>query len=741
MIDMGFFILSLFIVFGLGFLLPIVWRNQQVSTISLWLALIASVFGGVVSGAIWLNFLPLPKEFVIPLNLWKGLAQGFEDVLVPALQVKFQLDHLSAFFVFLVTAFSAIVAVYSFGALDAPHYQRYRLRIVSAFNLFVWATVMVVIAYDIFSLILTLEIMTLAFGYLVLYKHTLFQDEENPRVVSEEKLRNARLAPQVYMVISHTSTAFLLIAALILAIWAHNISFDGIYRNGFCRNDRNAQNALCEVIQDDPLQKPLPAGLSTVVFLLALAGLGIRAGLTPAHIWVSLVHPSSPTTTHALSLGIAIKVAIYLMYRFFFQFLQPQEWWGYLILLVAVFTALVNVWYAISSHDLKSALAYHSIENIGIISVGIGLGMIFWERNPLISTLALIASLYHLLNHAVFKGLLYLATGAIDNLTHQIVEFDQLGGLIHRYRFTSTMFLIGSFSIAGFPPFNGFISEWLTLQALFKGLIEQRVIPFVGLGVTLLSLMLLIASFALTAFCFYKMAGVTLLGLPRLPESEREYWEQRDVSRTMKSMMLLMAFLCLFLGLMPRLIVSLLGYALQPIGIQVTVLNLSGDWARLSFGAETMSGSLPVFAMLGLTLALLLIPFLINLRRTVVRPSKGWNCGEPSREPPLHQYTSSGASFLLRDLFGLTTLSKMLRTVPNYLPAHFSLSHSARYPQEMLEFFSVGYNLVIYKLLEFSEKFGRWLQNRDIRRYLWYIFLVNLVILLVFILTNIFGGI
>jgi hydrogenase-4 component B len=121
--------------------------------------------------------------------------------------------------------------------------------------------------------------------------------------------------------------------------------------------------------------------VATVIFLLALAGLGIRAGLVPAHFWVSLVHPASPTTTHAFSLGIAIKVAIYLMYRFFFQFLPPQAWWGYLLLAIAVSTALVNVWYAIASHDLKKALAYHSIENIGIITVGIGVAPIFLSLN------------------------------------------------------------------------------------------------------------------------------------------------------------------------------------------------------------------------------------------------------------------------------------------------------------------------------------------------------------------------
>jgi hydrogenase-4 component B len=746
MTDIKIFVTAISVIFCLGFLLPMIWRDQKVSTLSLWLALAGSVLGAVVSGMMWLGFIELPARFFIDLNLWDGIAQGFPGVSMPSLQTEFLFDYLSAFFVFLVAAFSAVVSVYSFGALDAPHYRRYRSRIASAFNLFIWATVMVMIAHDIFSLILTLEISSLALAYLALYKHTLYQDEENTDLVSDEKQKNARIAPQVYLALSHTSTAFLTIVLIILAILANSTSFDWLILSG-------RYNPLLSV--NFPI--------SSLIFLLALVGLGIRAGLTPAHIWPPLVHPAAPITLHTLFTGIGIKVAIYLMYRFFFQFLQPQAWWGYLLLGLAVLTAVVNVWYAISSHDLKTALAYHSVENIGIICAGIGIGIIFWYTNRFIAILGLIASLYHVLNHAVFKGLLFLATGAIDNLTHQVVEFDRLGGLIKRYGCTSAMFLIGSFSIAGFPPFNGFISEWLTLQALFNSLTEKT-IPFVGLVVILLSLVLLVASFALTAFCFYKMAGVTLLGLPRSPQSERENWEPKDVPRTMKSMMALLAGCCLFLGLTPGWMTPLLGLTLKPIGI--AELNFSSKWPDLSLIMTTpvvnlpivpitvnlpvvpttvnlpvvlMTVNLPILPMIGLALALLAIPWLVNMRRKVLHPDSVWNSGAPIAEPPVHQLSSAATSFLFHDLFALPALDKILNQIPDYLPAHISISPSARSPQRV-EFFSAVYNFLIHNTLNFSEKFGHWAQNRDIRRYLWYIFGANLIALLVFILIKISGG-
>lgn len=705
------------VIFGVGFLLPIIYRSERGATISLWMALGASAIGSLVSGAAWFGFVKI-LPWKLDLNLWHGITEDLAKM--PELQLEFRLDSLSAFFVFLASVFSVIVAIYSFAALKALHYQKFRLRIASAYNLFVWATLVVFVAYDVFSVIVALEIMTLAFGYLAIYKHSLYQDEELDHPIDEIQQKNARLAPQVYLMISHTSTAFLLVAFLILSTQGKSLgfSFDRLI------------NSRTEISPD----------IAFIAFLLGLIGLGIRAGLLPAHIWVPLVHPSSPTTTHAFSLGIAIKVAVYLMYRFFFQFLLPEYWWGYIVLLIAVFTALVNVWYAIYSHDLKTALAYHSIENIGIMCVGIGLAMVFWKDHPGIASLALLASLYHLLNHAIFKGLLYLATGAIDYLTHQTVELDRLGGLIKHYGFTSAMFLIGSFAIAGFPPFNGFISEWLTLQSFFKGL--EPSLQIFGQIIILLSSLILVASFALTAFCFYKMAGITLLGQPRLPEKEREKWEPRDVPLSMKSVMGIMAVMCLLLGIFPGPVAYKLNETLQTLGTQDLAVNSSSNFSfsvniESSREEQNTPDGLPIFPILGTVLGLTLIPGFVNWRwRKLQQPNEAWNCGTPLGNSAMSQYTSTAISFLLRNTFPLARINHWFSAIHDYLPAHNTLSESTHNHQEIVEYFRVTYNLLIQRGLKISRRFGFSIQNGDIRQYLSYVFGATLIALAIFILWN-----
>lgn len=732
--------------YGVGFLLPSVgprvfrkWKST--ARAALLFTFVGSVYVVVLSGSVWLAVIPpLPQPVTLTRNLWAGIPAGPSSL--PPLQWQIYLDPLSAFFALLTSAFSGIVAIYSIDALRAPHYLPYRNRIVSAFSLFVWSTLMVLMAYDTFFLILTLEVMTLSFGYLVLYKHWLYNDESPSHKVDATRTIDAQLAPKTYMVISHASTALLTLPLIILSLDANSMSFQKFIAN--------AASFSTNTI------------LATVVFVLALAGLGIRAGLTPAHVWVSLVHPSSPTPTHALSLGIAIKVAIFLMYRFFFQFLVPQANWGYALLLIAALTALVNVWYAISSHDLKTALAYHSIENIGIICVGMGIALAFWNSSPGLAGIGLVASLYHLLNHAVFKGLLYLATGAIDNLTQQTVEFAKLGGLLKRYRFTGTMFLIGSFAISGFPPLNGFVSEWLTLQSLYGGLFVSGSPLTLALPIILATLFVLTSSFALTAFCFYKIVGLSLLGRPRSPEPERNpqgtinnqidrraSWAEKDVPWKMRSGMLIMAFLCLVLGVFPAQMVPLLGRALQPLNYDPAGFQSNRDLTVL-WSKNTMPDFLPIWAILGIGFVILVVPFGLSYRRRVHRPVIPWNGGAPHNTFAAQQFTSSATSFLLRDLFDFVSSSRLARRAPDYpadndvldrplpdlLPSRMVLSRSKLFPQQITEIFRAIANYLIFFSWRASERFGEWMQNKEIRRYLFYILIANLFALIVFIIAR-----
>jgi hydrogenase-4 component B len=704
------------LLFGVGVVVPLIWRTRGWSSrAGLGLALVGSLASaGWAAG--WLLTGRPPHTAVVWYSSWLEA--------LPPLQWEVRIDALSSLFVLLIAAFSAVVAIYSFAALEAPHYWPQRHRVVSAFNLFVWATMMTVVVNDVFSLLAMLELMTLAFGYLVLYKHALYLDEGPP---DPEKETSARIAPQVYLIVSHTSTALLLVALLLLAIPARSLSLD-MLRVG---------------------APQLPPILANVVFLLALGGLGIRAGLTPAHVWVPLVHPSSPTPTHALSLGIAIKVAVYLMMRFFFEFLPPQAWWGYVVLLVAVYTALVNVWYAIASHDLKTALAYHSIENIGIIVAGIGVALIFAAPQPgidpslaqTIAALALVASLYHLINHAAFKGLLYLCTGAIDHLTRQVVDFERLGGLLRLYPWTSAAFLVGSAAIAGFPPFNGYVSEWLTLQSALVALgalkgaalrIETIIIIF--------SLILLVAAFALTAFCFVKIAGMSLLGSPRTSAETRnqEQWSQHDAPWPMRAMMGLMAGLCLALGLLPafvaRLLVSIVaetpGYTIAP-----PPPSIFGLYLETPVSSIALVVAHPLMTALALTLALLVLVGYVSRYRPTLRPDP-WNCGTPYTADGT-QYTGAALSFLIRGI-SADPFRQDEQATPEHLPSRMVLARSKDYPQVVVEYFRRLANSATDGVLRFARWTGMWAQNGDIRQYLWYILIANIVALVLFLVLR--GG-
>jgi hydrogenase-4 component B len=706
------FFYIIFVIFMLGFLTPIVLRRLTKAVhVSLFLALLGSLISVIDA----ISFFRIPPAEVTTAVIWKS---SWLKANVPSLQFEVRIDSLSAFFIILVAGFSTIVAFYSFAALQAGHFREQRHRIASAFNLFVWSTLIVVIVNDVFSLIVVLEIMTLAFGYLALFRHNLYLGHDHDlnlydEAERHEKQKNARIAPQVYMIVSHTSTAFLVAAFLLFAIHAGSLSFDKL---------RETAASLSPTI-------------ATIIFLLALAGLGIRAGLTPAHFWVSLVHPSSPTPTHALSLGIAIKVAVYLMYRCFFQFLPPQTWWGYLVLALAVVTALVNVWYAIASHDLKTALAYHSIENIGIILVGIGVAMIFavdtGSMARWITTLALIASLYHLLNHAVFKGLLYLCTGAIDNLTNQNVELEKLGGLLKRYPWTAATFLIGAASISGFPPFNGFISEWLTLQALLKAL---QAIPGV---VMVICLVFLVAAFALTAFCFVKIAGMSLLGAPRSDPETCAQWSQRDVQLPMLSMMVLMATLCFALGVIPSLIVTFLSEVVATIWPNHLAVHTPSPWGlQLDAEGSTSLMMIPLLAAAAILAAAARVGIRALWRRKLtLKPQTPWNCGT-SYSPANMQHTGAALSFLIRDTIGSVSLRAKISEPPDYLPDDLVMSKSASYPQIVTEYFRRQYNRWIDWLLKRSTAIGNFIQNGDLRQYLFYIFIANLIVLVLFLLLR-----
>ena len=719
-------------------------RRVRVTYTSLACAVAGSLVSLLGAGAGWGRPAATGVSLLPPAAPWlDGL---------PEFPWELRVDSLSAFFLGLIAAFALVVGLYSFNALLAPQYRQQQGRIAAAFNLFTWGTLLTVMVNDLFFLIVALEVATLAFAALTLYKHHYYLAAPGlpPAPPAADQ---ARLAPQIYLCVGHTSTVFLVTALLILAKAHGSLRFDEFIRH--------------------PLADP---PLVVLVFLLALVGLGIRVGLAPAHFWVPLVHPASPTPTHAFSLGVAIKVGLYLMIRCFLQFLAPEPlnpWGGALVLLLGAGTALVGVWYALASHDLKTALAYHSVENIGIMTAGIGVAWLFappssgglpfvlepilpalsgvaWSR--MIAGLALLAALYHILNHAIFKGLLYLCTGAIDNLTGGIVEFERLGGVLRRQAVLGATFLVGTVAIAGFPPGNGFISEWLTLQALAQGAAGVRTSP-VHVIVLLLGLLILVGAFALTALCFVKIAGITLLGAPRDPQVADQV-AAGQVPPLTKIILGGMAGLCLLTGLLPGPVSLLLAPVVDEVvgapaaaGIHagtVGYLALTPLTAQSPAAAADPTLATPVInlpsllltgaGLVGLTVVLIWVRGRTKQGIFRRRQVAVW-VGGGEYDPTMMQTPGATLTFLERDRLGATyaapahSPSADGEEAPGYLPAYLAVSPQQRVP----EVFNAVYNRLITRSLAVATALGDMVQNGDLRRYLLYILGASILALLAFL--------
>ncbi|TAM37731.1 hypothetical protein EPN54_05020 [bacterium] len=424
-------------------------------------------------------------------------------------------DPLSIFFLFVIFIISLPSAVYSLGYLKGEYSQGKVTLAWFLLSAFVLSMVLVVTVSNIFIFLVAWEIMSLVSYFLVVF------DTEHEKSIQ---------AGLIYIVMTHIGTAFLIAAFLVMYQYAHSFDFLAI---------KNA----CQT---------MPSQVKNIVFILLLIGFGTKAGIVPLHIWLPYAHPQAPSHISSIMSGVMIKTAIYGLIRFVISILGVNSsWWGILILVLAVISCLVGVIYALMDHDIKRLLAYHSVENIGIILLGVGLSMFFINKGmPYLAVFSLIAGLYHLVNHAVFKGLLFLCAGSVYKATGTR-DIEKLGGLIKKMPQTAIYFLIGAMGISALPPLNGFVSEWLTLQAFFLG-------AFSAIGGSKLFLGVCAGMLALTgglaAACFVKAFGITFLALPRSRHAE----EAKEVSFSMKAGMFFLAVLTIIFGLAAVPIMGLL---------------------------------------------------------------------------------------------------------------------------------------------------------------------------------------
>ncbi len=392
----------------------------------------------------------------------------------------------------------------------------------------------------------------------------------------------------------------------------------------------------------------LSPGLRSLVFILALIGFGSKAGLVPLHVWLPSAHPAAPSHVSALMSGVMIKLGVYGVLLFGLRLLGGgPAWWGGLVLVLGAVSALLGVLYALMEHDLKRLLAYHSIENIGIIFIGVGAGMMFLGYGlPALAVLGFVGGLYHTINHACFKGLLFLGAGSVLHATGTR-NMEEMGGLIKRMPRTSLFFLVGAAAISALPPLNGFVSEWVVFQALLGGsaIPQREVAVLMPIAVAMLAL-----ASGLAAACFVKAFGITFLGIARSHEAR----EAHEAPVTMQVAMAALALGCVALGAVASAMVPALGRVVAGLAGMPPAPATAVGWSlglRLSApGAVGQISSLGI--LLGLVLLLAAIPVALWLFRAsrALRVSDTWGCGRIAQTPRM-QYTATAFAEPLRRIF------------------------------------------------------------------------------------------
>ena len=497
--------------------------------------------------------------------------------LTDILHFSFFVARLAAFFMMIISLVSATACLYSLGYIEHHGSNTDKNFLVAMMSLFIIAMLLLVASDNTFSLLFFWEIMSITSFFMVMF---------------EREKADTRKSALFYFVMTQMSTTFLMFS--FIAIYHVTGSFD---------------------ITAIPVVSPF---LKAVIFLSLFIGFGIKAGVMPFHKWLPYAHSAVPSNISALMSGVMIKVAIYGLIRYLVFVLTPDRWWGVMILVFGTFSALLGVIYALKEHDIKKLLAYHSIENIGIILIGIGLYLIFQSYGFTdLALLALIAGLFHSLNHALFKSLLFLTTGSVVNATGTR-NIEKMGGLMKVMPYTGFLFLIGSVSIAALPPFNGFVSELMIFQAFLQSFVIGN--PFLKI-LLFFGLSLFALTSALAAACFVKAFGVIFLATPRSEEARKA----KEVSPSMIIGPAILAVVCLALGIFSFQIFTSQGFTL-PI-------------PNLMF----------IGVALVVTLGLVWLFMRLVSNRTT-RKSETWGCGITSQDSQM-EYTASGFSEPILTIF------------------------------------------------------------------------------------------
>jgi formate hydrogenlyase subunit 3/multisubunit Na+/H+ antiporter MnhD subunit len=598
---MSFILIALSIIIAGGLLALIFCRNSHLSTL---FGAGATVIGCLIA------IVPILK------SLFHGNVETIHLVWdMPYASFFLKLDPLSAFFLLPIFVLAIMSAVYGKEYLMAYRDEKWLGIFWFFFNLLVVSMAMVCLANNTILFLIAWEVMALSSFFLVAFEY--------------EK-EDVRKASWIYMIASYLGTACLLPMFLILSTGSNSLDFDIFL-------------------------KSLSPQMASICFILALVGFGTKAGIMPFHVWLPIAHPAAPSPVSALMSGVMIKTGIYGLVRTLSFLGVPPMWWGWLLVTIGIVSGVLGVLYALAQHDLKRLLAYHSVENIGIIIIGLGVGVIGWSANmPVVAALGFAGGLLHVVNHALFKGLLFLGAGSVFHSTHTL-QIDHLGGLIKKMPCTALFFLIGAIAISGLPPLNGFVSEFIIYMASFQGAIEMSPNAAIFLISAIAGLALI---GGLAAACFAKAFGIVFLGEPRSKAAQNAH----ESNSWMIIPMMLLSIACIVIGLMGPFVIRIM----SPV-IGVILGNPhSGE-------IQTASNWLKYVTM-GSIVFILLLAAIAGLRHLLLsRRNVGkvltWDCGYVTPTVRM-QYTASSFAQPVLELFGFFLRTKKNITIPDtYFPS------------------------------------------------------------------------
>ncbi|HQU33032.1 MAG TPA: proton-conducting transporter membrane subunit [Thermoanaerobaculaceae bacterium] len=594
---------------------------------------------------------------------------------VPYGSFSLAIDPVSALFLLALFVLAPLAAVYGGRYLEEEHGGEPLGGVWFFTSLLIAGIALVFTARNAVLFLVAWEVMSVAAYFLVTFEHR--RDE-------------VREAGWTYLVATHLGTAFLIAMFLLMGRAGGSLEFDEMQLGH---------------------ASPAVAGL---LFVLAVVGFGTKAGLVPFHVWLPEAHPAAPSHISALMSGVMIKTGIYGLLRVLLLLPSPPAWWGWLLVAMGVVSGVGGVLFALAQHDLKRLLAYHSVENIGIITLGLGVGLLGVHAGlPLVALAGFAGALLHVLNHALFKGLLFLGAGAVAHATGTR-DLDQLGGLGKRMPWTGGTFLIGAAAISGLPPLNGFVSEFLIYTGAFAAALTGRG-ALLAAAVAAAAGLALIGGLALA--CFTKAFGAVFLGEPRSPRAGRA----GEVAAALRLPMAALAAACAAIGLAAPWVLAgmarTLAQVAQAFGLpspDAQIETLRGALAWVSLGALAL--------LAAVALAVLARRLLLRGRTVTAAPT--WGCGYSAPSPRM-QYTASSFAQPLVDLFQPVLRTEATATLPSgAFPGHASFASATPDPAERR----------LYRPLfaGVAALFGRlrWVQQGRIQLYLLYLVATLLILLL-----------